>query len=328
MPNPICEVIVIRRITSIFLLLVLLLGAVPFAVEAQAADLSSKAGLVATSGGALTVRSTASTSGAKLTSLKKGSYVTLISKSGSWWRVEYEKGKYGYCHADYITTVSGTPTTVQTSAGSLNVRSGPGTSYGKTGMLAKGETVIVLSTSGGWSRVLFHGTKTGYVSAQYLSSRYAEISLWLRNFKQNDDRWKNTVIGTSGKTFAQIGCATTAIAILEGHRTGKLIYPNEMAKQLTYTASGSVYWPSWYTAVTDGSDLLSGLYARLKQGKPIIFGATNSYGGQHWVVITGHTGGSTLTASGFTIHDPGTYSRTNLQQFLDVYPNFYKYFFY
>jgi hypothetical protein len=43
------------------------------------------------------------------------------------------------------------------------------------------------------------------------------------------------------------------------------------------------------------------------------------------VVITGFTGGE-LTESAFTIHDPGSNSRTNLQQFRSVYPVFYKYF--
>jgi uncharacterized protein YgiM (DUF1202 family) len=283
---------------------------------------------VTISSGYLNVRSTASSGGAKVASLSKGSFVTLISRSGSWWRVEYAKGKYGYCHADYIKTVTGTPVTVQTNSSSLNVRSGPGTSYGKTGVLAKGETVLLLSTANGWSRVLYHGTKTGYVSTQYLSSGYSAVSLWVRNWKQFDTRWAQLEVATSGKTFAQIGCATTAIAMVEGHRTGKIITPDEMARQLRYTPSGSVYWPEHYTVVTNGAELLNGIYNRLKQGKPVLFGATNAYGSQHWVVITGFAGGNSLTASRFTIHDPGSNSRTNLQQFLSVYPNFYKYFYY
>ena len=48
---------------------------------------------------------------------------------------------------------------------------------------------------------------------------------------------------------------------------------------------------------------------------------------QHWVVITGFAGGS-LSASNFIINDPGTGSRTNLQQFLNAYPTFYKFFYY
>ena len=59
-----------------------------------------------------------------------------------------------------------------------------------------------------------------------------------------------------------------------------------------------------------------------------MLGVSNAYGGQHWVVVTGYAGGSSLTASGFTIRDPGSNSRTNLQQLLNVYPSFYKFFYY
>lgn len=307
---------------------ILIFGCLLAPTEAHAADLNSTAGVVATSSGRLNVRSSASTGASTVTSLGKGSYVTLISKSGSWWRVEYAKGKYGYCHADFITSVSGSAATVTTQSGSLNVRSGAGTSYSRVATLAKGEAVVVLSSSGGWSRILYHGTKTGYVSSQYLSSTYAAVSLYVQNFKQMDSRWADTVIGESGKTMSQIGCATVAIAMVESHRTGTVIYPDAMAQKLRYTPSGSVYWPSHYTTVTNGSGYLSGIYNRLKQGKPVLFGARNAYGKQHWVVITGFTGGSSLTASAFTIRDPGSNSRTNLQQFLELYPTFYKYFYY
>lgn len=298
------------------------------APKADAATSSSKAGAVTTSSSALNVRSQPSSASSVVATLKKGSYITLIAKSGSWWQVEYAKGKYGYCHADYITVVQGTPVTVTTQSGSLNVRSGAGTSYAKAGSLSKGETVIYLSTSNGWSRVLYHGIKTGYVSAQYLSNHYSAVSLSVPNYKQTDSRWADVVIGESGKTFSQIGCATTAVAMMESYRTGTKIYPDSMAKQLTYTASGNLYWPSHYTTVTSSSGYLTAIYNKLKQGKPVLLGMRNEYGSQHWVVVTGYAGGTSLTASGFTIHDPGSWSRTNLQQFLNAYPTFYKYFHY
>ena len=291
----------------------------------SAADLNSKAGLVTTSGGRLNVRSSPSSGGSVLTSLPNGSYVTLISKSGSWWKVEYAAGKYGYCHPDYIRT-AGTAASVTASA--LNVRSGPSTSHSVSGYLHKGDAVIVLSENGGWSRVLYQGTKLGYVSAKYLSGGYAPVSLYLPDFKQSDSRWASQTIGASGKTFAQIGCATTAIAMVESHRTGRTVYPNEMAAQLRYTPSGSVYWPSHYSVVTNPTGYLSGIYTRLTQGKPVLLGMKNAQGSQHWVVVTGFTGGTSLSPASFTIHDPGTVNRTNLQQLLDVYPTFYKYFFY
>lgn len=322
-----------RKFTSFILTLVLILGVLAIPMNANAATTSSKAGIVSVTSGSLNVRSSASTSGTVVSSLSKGSYVTLISKSGNWWKVEYADEKYGYCHADYISTATGTPATVKISSGSLNVRSGAGTSYSKVASLYNGEVVIVLSKSGNWSRILYNGTKTGYVSSQYLStssssSTYSKVSLSIPSFKQTDSRWASVEIGTSGKTIAQIGCATTAIAMMESYRTGTTIYPDAMSKKLSYSSSGNVYWPSNYTVVTSSSGYLSGIYSKLKAGKPVLFGAKKSSGTQHWVVITGYTGGNSLTASGFTINDPGSSSRTTLQHLLNEYPTFYKYFYY
>ena len=315
---------------SIFLLTAVILMGLLMPMRTQAATMDSKAGTVTTATGPLNVRSDASTGGKILTSLKKGSYVTLIAQSGSWWQVEYAKGKYGYCHADYITVSGASPAAVTTRSDPLNVRSGAGTTYARIDSLAKGEAVLRLSTSDGWSRILYHGTKVGYVSDRYLRAQMESnfaVSLNIPSFKQTDARWADVKIGTSGKRMAQIGCATTAIAMMESYRTDTVIYPDAMSRQLSYTSSGNVYWPSHYIAVTDSTDYLRKIYQQLNAGKPVLFGAKNSYGSQHWVVITGFTGGS-LNAANFTIHDPGSNSRTTLQQFLTTYPTFYKYFYY
>ena len=311
----------IKRLLWIFLLLAVILPK----TYTKAATLQSQAATVATSSGSLNIRSGPSASASRVGSLAKGSYVTLLQKQRDWYQVEYGKGLTGYCSAAYLSPQSSQALTVATNSGSLNVRTGPGTGYRNEASLAKGEVVIRLSTQGGWSRILYHGTKTGYVSSDYLSAGASPVSLWVQNFKQNDPRWANVTIGTSGKPMSQIGCATTAIAMVESHRRGYAITPDVMSRQLRYTPSGSVYWPEHYTVVTSYS--LSGIESLLRRGKPILLGATNSYGSQHWVVITGYNGQG-LTASNFTIHDPGTQYRTNLQQFLDAYPNFYKYFYY
>ena len=311
-----------RKILIYLTVLCLLLTVFP---KAHAADMQSHAGAVTTDGAVLNVRAGAATTTAVVTTLKKGSYITLLSKSGSWWKVEYEKNRYGYCYADYITPVQGTPVTVNVDS-ALNVRSGPGTGYSRQATLYRGEAVLLLTSSGGWSRVLYHGTKTGYVSSQYLGGS-GTVKLSVPSFKQTDSRWGSVIIGASGKTMAQIGCATTAIAMMESFRTGTTIYPDAMAKKLSYTSSGSVYWPGHYTVTTAASGYLNKILTLLKQGKPVLFGAKNSRGSQHWVVVTGFTGGA-VSAANFTVNDPGTSSRTTLQQFLNVYPNFYKYFCY
>lgn len=318
------EVIHIRRI-SIILILLLFMSLVP---RGDAAEIR-RAGAVTTSGGSLNIRTEPSTAAPVASSLRKGSYVTLLSHSGSWWKVEYAKGKYGYCHENYITVVQGTGTTVNIRPGSsLNVRSGSGTQYSKVASLYPGENIILLNSSGGWSRILYHGTKTGYVSSQYLSGYYSPISLSVPNWKQTDPRWADKIVGTSGKPFSQIGCATTAVAMVESFRQGMSIYPDVLSQQLRYTPSGDLYWPSHFIVSTEPFGYLERIYSRLKLGKPVLLGVRNPQGSQHWVVVTGFSGSETLSPAKFSIHDPGTHSRTNLQQLLDSYPTFYKYYTY
>ena len=218
---------------------------------------------------------------------------------------------------------------VSTSSGNLNVRQGAGTSYAVQTSLPKGKTVVILSQSGGWSKILYHGTRTGFVSSQYLKqfsgdTTYPAVKLSVVSFKQTDPRWANVKLGSSGQTIAQIGCTTTGLAMMESFRTGTTIYPDAMAKKLSYSAGGALYWPSNYVADTNANGYLGKLYALLKQGKPGFIGAKTASGGQHWVVVTGYQGGNTLSASQFLVNDPGSNTVTNLQQFLNKYPNFYK----
>ncbi len=321
-----------KKILS-FILAVVMTGILLSPMTAGAANANSVAGAVDISSGSLNVRSRADTSATVVSSLKKHSFVTLISQTGNWWYVEYAKDKFGYCHSSYIRTLSSKTYFVSTASGSLNVRSGPSTAYAKTGSLMRGEAVVVISEAGNWKRILYHGTKTGYVNSSYLSSTplkqtYAPISLNVPSFKQTDNRWANVTIGNTGKTIGKIGCVTTGIAMMQSYRTGTTIYPDAMSRKLSYSSSGNVYWPSDYIATTNSSGYLAKIYNLLKQGKPVLFGAKNIYGGQHWVVITGYKGGDTLSASGFIINDPGSDTKTNLQQHLNAYPNFYKYFHY
>ena len=322
-----------KKILSIILTFIITVTLFSFPLKTSAVTLTSQAGVVSLSSGRLNVRERASTSSTVLTTLSNGSYITLISVLGNWYYVEYADGKYGYCHKDYIKLDSGKTATVNTVSTSLNIRSGAGLGYSVKDTIPKGEIVIILSTSGSWSKILYDGTKIGYVSSQYISTQtttttYEKITLNVPDFKQTDSRWKNVIIGNSGKTIGKIGCVTTGIAMMDSYRTGTTIYPDVMSKKLSYSSTGNVYWPSDYKVVTSKSDYLNKIYEKLKEGKPILFGAKNSYGTQHWVVITGFSGVGSLTASAFTINDPGTKSRTNLQQFLNEYPVFYKYFYY
>ncbi|MBQ1195412.1 MAG: SH3 domain-containing protein [Clostridia bacterium] len=316
------KVLIVSAATVLMLLAV--------SIAAGAATMDSSAGRIATESGGLNVRRSANTSSEVISSLYKGSYVTLMWRSGDWWYVEFDDGKYGYCHSDYIDTVSASAKLVKTASGNLNVRSGAGTSYSRIGSLPSGEVVLVLWTSGDWSRVLYNGTKLGYVNSSYLTSSdtYSAVSISVPHYMQTDKRWASVTLGRSGKTIYRIGCTTTSIAMIESYRTGKAIYPDAMSRKLSYTSSGNVYWPSDYTAVTSTTKYLEKIYAELKAGKPVLFGAKTAAGGQHWVVITGYRGGASLSASGFTINDPADRTRKTLADLYADYPRFYKFFTY
>lgn len=319
-----------KRVLILVLTLTLI---VPFAapLRVYAANKDSQAGVVTISSGYLNVRKSASTSSSVVSTLKKGSYITLISKNGAWWYVEYADGRYGYCHSSYITGVDSSTATVATQSGPLNVRSNAGTGYSIVGSLPKGEIIVVLSAKGDWYKILYNGTKTGYVMGKYLSltnqNTYKAVSLSVPYYLQTDNRWSWVMLGSSGKTMGKIGCTTTAVAMVESYRQGKTVYPDAMAKKLSYTSTGSLYWPEGYVGVTNSLNLQA-IYEYLLAGKPVIVGFVTKSGNQHWAVIYGYSGGSSLSTKGFLINDPGTKSRTTLAELMEDYPYFGKYVYY
>lgn len=315
---------------KIYLLLSVALLISALVVPANASQKISGAGRVNTTSTSLNVRSSPSGTSTVKTTLAKNSYVSLISKNDSYWYVRYGENGYGYCHEDYIYTVSTAVRQVKTSSGNLRVRSSASSSAAVIDYLPSGTYVTVHTVSGNFAKVIYKGSKTGYVNSNYLvkpnnfTSNYTAISLKVPNFKQTDSRWANVTLGSSGQTIGRIGCATTALAMTESYRTNSTIYPNAMAKKLSYTSGGAVYWPQNYNIVTSQSNYLSVIYNALKSGKPVIVGAKNSYGGQHYVVVTGVKACDTLTTSAFYINDPGSNSRITLNQFFNAYPYFYK----
>lgn len=113
-------------------------------------------------------RSGPSTSYSSIGKLNKGDKVEYLDENGSWVKVKYS-GKTGYVYGTYVEKDTSSTTTKYVNATSLNVRSGPSTSYSVIGKLSKGTKIDVISTSNGWSKIKYDG-QTGYVSSKYLSS--------------------------------------------------------------------------------------------------------------------------------------------------------------
>ena len=124
----------------------------------------------------LNVRKGAGTSYSVITTLSKGTAVTVHSTSNGWSKIT-ANGVNGYVSSQYLSSTkpsssngtTSTSTMYVTPDAGLNVRKGAGTSYSVITTLSKGTAVTVHSTSNGWSKITANGVN-GYVSSEYLSS--------------------------------------------------------------------------------------------------------------------------------------------------------------
>lgn len=151
----------------------------------------------------------------------------------------------------------------------------------------------------------------------------SSIELNVPLYKQTDRRWKNVYIGN--KTIGQIGCTTTAIAMVYSYNKKTTVYPNSMKSKLKYSNNDLIWSSIANVGLTSKAyncgvhqDMLSTIYSKLKSGRPVIIGATTSSGGsQHWVVITGYKGSTeSYSTAKFIVNDPGSQNSKTLAEFL------------
>lgn len=285
---------------------------------------AASVGKVNTQSTGLNIRSGAGTGYSVVTSVPKSSYLTIESETNGWYKVRYASNAYGWVNADYISKIASKKRYVYTSYGKLNVRYGAGKNYSVKARLTKGTEVLVVSESGSWSEIVYNGNEVGWVSSEFLVSSNNEngaVYLSVPRFSQTDSRWRYDYLGYSSRTIGSSGCTTCCIAMAETYLRGYTVYPDDMEDELSYSASGDLYWPSGYNAVF--SKDFSLILSELKAGRPVLVGAKKSNGNQHWVLVTGYNGGG-LNASSFVINDPGSSARTTLAEFFSAFPVFYK----
>ncbi len=129
--------------------------------------------------------------------LPANTYITLIGERGSWYKVTYNAST-GYISKAYVTdSVISAPVqpeqpgkdetaapekpdeskakTAYVSAGTVNMRKGPGTSYGVIKVLKKGDEITCYQLTGDWYSIKA-GSDTGYISAKYVTTTKPEAS--------------------------------------------------------------------------------------------------------------------------------------------------------
>lgn len=104
--------------------------------------------------------------------IKSGEKVNLISQGDEWSHVEYN-GTRGYISNKYLQDINDDETEnkkniYQVNTASLNVRSGPSTSFTILGKLSIGTEVEVISINNGWAKIQYNN-KDAYCSMTYLT---------------------------------------------------------------------------------------------------------------------------------------------------------------
>lgn len=143
---------------------------------------------VSSTGGSLNVRSGPGTNYARAGYVKHGDSIRVIEYGSVWSKIQVLRtGVVGYVKNIYITgysapstpSVPSTPTlsgdyrlasvTTRTAFGTVNIRSGAGTSYKSIGKVSRGDRLTVYGTSGNWYQVKTADGKVGYIYNDYVA---------------------------------------------------------------------------------------------------------------------------------------------------------------
>lgn len=152
------------------------------------------------------VRSGPSTGTKVVGGLYRGQTVTAVSTSGSWTKIRFRSGT-GYVSSRYLKGGSTLPvaTTSQTrkTTTAVNLRKGPGLSYGKITVLRDGTSVTLTGkVSRGYTEVK-HRSKTGWIATQYLA-RPAGLPAITGTRVATADLLIRTTSGSDSKTVGEI----------------------------------------------------------------------------------------------------------------------------
>ena len=134
-------------------------------------------------GGWLRLRAEPSFNSETLASYYTGTVLTVLSKSGNWYRVQAQDGKTGYMYASYLTvSSSSTPSggdtgyVVSSNGRGVRLRAQPAVGNNVIGLYNVGTRVKILSRGTDWHYVQIGNTSTvGYMMAQYISASQSGV---------------------------------------------------------------------------------------------------------------------------------------------------------
>ncbi len=123
----------------------------------------------------LRLRSGPSTSSSTITTLSKGTVVTIKGSQNGWLNVTVN-GEEGWVSGEYITLGGETSTQTGFVIGTgVRFRTGPGTSYSIICTMPQNASVAIYEKTNGWYKCSYNGT-IGYISATYISTTQIDTS--------------------------------------------------------------------------------------------------------------------------------------------------------
>jgi len=157
---------IIQRIATLILVFTLMLGSLSITASAAGTTLHGIGFVTASS---LRLRAEANSSSKVLDTAPKNDCVVIISKSGEWYKVNYNLQE-GYMHEDYLIVSSQENAELgygKIIGNSVNLRTGPSTSHSISAVSAKNDKCYIIGLNNGWYKVIYKD-KIAYIRSDYV----------------------------------------------------------------------------------------------------------------------------------------------------------------
>ena len=155
------------RIISLVLSLVLMISCL--SVSASAAERETMYGIGFVTASALRLRSEANATSKILDTAPANDCVVVIAKEGQWYKVNYNL-QVGYMHEDYLNVLTRENAELgygKVTGSSVNMRSGPSTSYSVVAVAGNGDKAYIIGLNCGWYKVIYSG-KICYIRSDFM----------------------------------------------------------------------------------------------------------------------------------------------------------------
>ena len=299
----------IRKITTLVLAAALMLSSLTITASA-AETIMHGIGFVTAS--SLRLRAEANSRSAILDTAPKNDCVVIISKSGEWYKVNYNLQE-GYMHEDYLAV--STKENAELGYGkitgkSVNLRTGPATTYSISAVSSQSEKCYIIGLNNGWYKVIYKNAIT------YIRSDFVELTEIPYENKESSNSPKffrlgqstgvapsastlNSTTGSNGDSSASsvpaVGEITGTQILSEAKKYLGIRYVSGGASPSGFDCSGLVYYVlkqlGYSPYRTPADQYQHGTYvakANLKEGDIVFFAGTGASGISHVGIYAGN----------------------------------------